>query len=157
MVKVARAMATSRMRSYDRRSAARVDFGRPGTVRIGDAPPIEATVSDLTREGCRLVTDATLAPGQKVQVGIAHLGLTAGQIVWYGEHGYGCKFDAPLAPGAITRASGPSNVTAFHGAISATISSGSTKLGLRARLAVIAGVSLVGWSAVFALAMFLLR
>lgn len=156
MVRVAGAMAPSRVRSYDRRSAARVDFGRPGTVRIGDAPPIEATVSDLTREGCRLVTDATLAPGQKVQVGIAHLGLTAGQIVWYGEYGYGCKFDAPLAPGAITRASGSSNVTSFNGTISATISSKSTKLGLRARLAVIVGVSVAGWSAVFALIMLLI-
>jgi hypothetical protein len=156
MVTVARAMVSSQVRDYDRRSAPRVDFGRPGTVRIGDAPPVEASISDLTREGCRLITDATLAPGQQVQVGIAHLGLTAGQIVWYGENGYGCKFDAPLAPGAITRASGPSNVTALHGAISSTNSAVSTKLGLRARLAVIVGASIVGWGAVFALAVFLL-
>ena len=156
MVRVARAMAPSRVQDYDRRSAPRVNFGRPGIVRISDAPPVEAFVSDLTREGCRLVTDAPISPGQKVQVGIAHLGLTAGQIVWYGEYGYGCKFDVPLAPGAITRASGPSNVTALHGAILPANPTVTSKLGLRARLAVIVGASVIGWGAVFAVAMFLL-
>ena len=157
MGKVARAMAPSRARNHaERRSAPRVDFGRPGTLRIGDAPPVEVSVSDLTREGCRLLIDATLEPGQKVQVGIAHLGLTAGQIVWHGAYGYGCKFDVPLAPGAVTRASAPSNVTALHGTILPTNLPGPMKLGPRARLAVIAGASVVGWCAVAAVVMMLL-
>lgn len=159
MARLARATAPLRRRdNAERRRAPRVDFGRPGTVRIGDDLPVEALVSDLTREGCRLVVDAALAPGQEVQVGIAHLGLIAGQVVWQGTYGYGCKFNVPLASGAVTRASGPSNVTTLPGIMSDTSHlSAPVKMGPRTQLAVIVGASILGWGVLAAFGVLLLR
>ena len=86
----------------ERRSSARPALGRPGTIRIDAGEPIAILVSDLTRDGCRIETDAELSPDIEVQIGLAHIGLTAGRIVWRSRAQYGCRFDMPLPPGTIT-------------------------------------------------------
>lgn len=153
MGKLARATVSSHEgNSAERRGEPRSSLGRPGTMRIGDAGSIEASITDLTREGCRLIVDIDLAPGQEVQVGIAHLGLIAGRIVWHGEHGYGCQFDTPLLPGAVTLASGPSNVVMLARSQSELpYAAAPVKIGARTRLLVIVAVALFCWSIIVTL------
>lgn len=136
----------------ERRSSVRPALGRPGTIRIDTGEPIAIRVSDLTRDGCRIETDAELNPDLEVQIGLAHIGLTAGRIVWRSHAQYGCRFNMPLAPGTITAAYGPSNVALFPLiAESAPLSRG--KLSPRIRLAILAGLIASTWYGVIAAAL----
>lgn len=128
--------------SHDRRGALRGELGRPGTIRLDDGSAIETLLVDLTRDGCRLRTAATIAPGTAFSIGIAHVGLTRARVAWHGPEGYGCEFDAPLPAGAVSAAFGGSNVEAFPNAgLFAAPSRGVRKWSPRARLLLlVAGV-----------------
>ncbi len=130
----------------------RATLGRTGTLRIADAAPFEVMISDLTRDGCRIETEANLAPNSDVQVGIAHIGLTAGRIVWRGSAGYGCRFDQPLPAGVVTSAFGASNVTSFP-LVPPTVAARTVKVSPRITLAILAAISTIGWGGVVMLAM----
>lgn len=97
----------------DRRAQARPLLGRAGTLRIAGGPAHEIEVLDLSRDGCRIATTQTLHPNAAVEIGLAHIGLTGGKIVWRGSAGYGCRFDRSLPSGAVTAAFGNSNVVSF--------------------------------------------
>lgn len=141
--------------SGDRRFASRGELGRPGTIRMQDSAPLTILVRDLTRDGCRIATDAELPAGIDVQIGLAHVGLTSGRIVWRSETDYGCRFDAPLAPGMVTAALGPTNIAPFPG--TTWIESPSpNKLGARASLVIIGGLALGSWACMLAIGLALL-
>lgn len=140
----------------ERRSTSRPTLGRPGTIRIDAGEPIAILVSDLTRDGCRIETDAELMPDLAVQIGLAHIGLTAGRIVWRSQDQYGCRFNMPLAPGTITAAYGTSNIAVFPLTASPT-SSAPLKLSPRLRLVIITGLVTSTWCGVVAGALYLGR
>ncbi|WP_076072059.1 PilZ domain-containing protein [Sphingomonas montana] len=96
--------------SADRRQAARSDYGRTGTLRIADAPPVEVIVQDLNRDGCRIETSQRLVPNLGVAIGLAGVGIVEGKILWHGSQGYGCAFVNRLPAGSITAAFSPTNI-----------------------------------------------
>lgn len=146
---------TATRNSGDRRFAERGELGRPGTVRMDDSAPLAVLVRDLTRDGCRIATDAELPPGVGVHIGLAHVGLTAGRIVWRSETDYGCRFDVPLAPGMVTAALGPSNIALFPEIADVRLQ-GSTKLGPRTNLAIICALAAGTWAVAIAIGRVLL-
>jgi len=87
----------------ERRINDRTEINRAAVLRIGDqAHPIQ--VENLTRDGCKIRTDLSLAPGLIVKLGFAGVGSTSARIVWRSTDGYGCAFDESLPPGAVTAA-----------------------------------------------------
>jgi hypothetical protein len=157
VAQLARVIADDGIEAGERRAAVRVELGRRGTLRLGDGAPLDVLISDLTRDGCRIETDAALEPGLAVQIGIAHLGLTPGRIVRRSTSGYGCRFDVPLDAGAVTLASGATNVAAFPGTALPAPAPAPAKLSPRAQFGAIAGAAVAGWGAVAALGFALLR
>ncbi|HEU0066666.1 MAG TPA: hypothetical protein VFQ57_05435 [Sphingomonas sp.] len=142
----------------DRRSAPRERLGRAGTLRIGHAPPIGVMICDLTREGCRIDTATELEPRALVQIGIANVGITPARVVWRGHDGYGCIFDRPLPPGAVTASFKSTNVVEFPGAGAGTGTAAAqfaTKFSRRTQFAVVCGAILCSWAAVAALVLVL--
>lgn len=145
MTNVARVQA----RGDERRLEARLDFGRPGTLRFDDGAVAEAMILDLNRDGCRLTTEASLTPGGWFTIGIAPIGRIRARAVWHGSNGYGCEFEAALPPGAVTAAFGPSNVATLPGAhLAAAAQSVSGKVTPRVRVAAIAGAVVASWGLV---------
>lgn len=135
--------AASAETAADRRLEPRPSLGRQGTLRTADGARFDIVVSDLTRDGCRLHTDAALTPGAIVNVGLAHIGLTPAQIVWHGSAGYGCRFDQALPRGAVSAAFGTSNVRLLDNAALPP----STKASPRTALALVVGAATAGWMA----------
>lgn len=146
---------TNAFHSGDRRFASRGELGRPGTIRMQASAPLTILVRDLTREGCRIASNAELPAGVDVQIGLAHVGLTSGRIVWRSETEYGCRFDAPLAPGMVTAALGPTNIAPFPGATRIE-APGLNKLGARTSLFIIGGLALGSWACTLAVGFALL-
>lgn len=68
-----------------------------GTATAGAAPPIPATLSDLSTEGCRLVADATPLPDAPVLVAIPGRAPIAGQVRWRVGDALGVQFAEPLS------------------------------------------------------------
>lgn len=135
----------------ERRSAERVDIGRPCIVRLADGTAIQARIEDLTREGCRIDTPVPLSARQSISIGIPGVGTVAAQVMWFGDRGYGCAFDRPLPPGSVTAAIDDNVVpliVAQHPPVE-TLPHG--KWSPRARIALVGGVTLLFWGGLAAL------
>jgi hypothetical protein len=78
--------------------------GRTAVLRMAGAEPVEVELMDLTRNGCRIMVECELAPGNAVVLGIAGIGSIDGRVVWHGANGYGCRFDRELPAGSVTAA-----------------------------------------------------
>lgn len=140
---------TSQQASFDpaeRRDTERVSIGRKAVLHHGGRSA-DIVVDDLTRYGCRIVTDVELAAGQVVTLGIAGVGPVETRLVWHGPQGYGCEFMAPLRPGAVTAAT-EVNVVALGGIDSVTATAPeSTKWSPRARVVVLGVYIVTPWVA----------
>jgi hypothetical protein len=123
-------------------------------LRAGDAAH-EIELLDLTSGGCRFRCQASLALYSRVSIGIAAVGHSAAQLVWQADTIYGCAFERPLPDHAVT-ASAPDNIarimtatqvwqTEYEGDIAEE-----EKLPVQARVAVIAGSTVVLWAGIIA-------
>lgn len=137
-------------RKGDRRTVERTDLGRQGVLRIdGDMRAIEVTVLDLTREGCRVETSERLAEGTGIEIGIGNLGRMKASVMWSSEGSFGCAFDVPLPPGAITAALSPPNIVSFPADAQEPASRPFTnKFSPRTRLFLLLGVTAACWLAI---------
>ena len=140
----------------DARASERLPLDRAGVLRTAEQS-IPIRIADLTREGCRIETEAEFAPGASVVVGIAGVGPTPGRMIWRGERGYGCAFDRSLPPGAVTAAFSPSNIAHFPGRPDMPEAPRATKLSGRARLGVLVGGIAASWGMVAVCAVCLLH
>lgn len=141
-------LAASFIKTDDfRRREPRRALRRPGTIRLSDGGAHQVFIADLTRDGCRIITDCVLTPNTDCRVGIANVGLTQARVMWASAEGYGCEFDQPLPPGLITAAFGPSNVTALDtGTMVQAIVPVNAKWTPRGRLALLAALTICGWA-----------
>lgn len=139
----------------DNRISDRTPLGRSGVMRLADGgEPIAVVVLDLSREGCRIQGDSSVEPGMRTEVGLANIGRITATVTWRGTNSFGCVFDRPLPPGAITAALGPSNVVALPlDAMAAVPLRPINKLGPNARLLVIGAACVVTWVPVALMAM----
>jgi hypothetical protein len=147
--------------SGERRGQHRGALGRTGVLRLLDtsvAPATEVVIADLTRDGCRIETEATLRSGVAVEIGIPNVGRVTGRLVWHSKRGYGCAFSKRLPSGAVTAAFGPSNVVPFQ--VDPTDESPlpleSRKLSPRNRLLLAVGLNIAIWFFVVVAGMWLL-
>ena len=138
----------------DRRAAYRPVYNRTAIIRRSDDIAREVGIGDLTRDGCRLKTDEVLEPGENIKVGIGGIGLRSAQVVWRGTEGYGCRFDHPLAPGSITAAFLPSNVSTLSYAPTQTVAAHRKKLTARGSLVAIVAITSASWCLIASMVLF---
>ena len=115
------------------RADRRPTLGRPDGV---DHDVDDAAIIDLTRDGCRIATASPLLPHDRVAIGIARVGRVEARVVWREPAAYGCAFDQPLPPGAVTAALNAPQVAPLG------------KLSPRLRLATLTGATLASWALV---------
>jgi hypothetical protein len=140
--------------SDDRRRGDRLAVQRRAVLRTEDAAH-EIELLDLTSGGCRFRCEASLALYSRVSIGIAAVGHSAAQLVWQADTIYGCAFERPLPDHAVTAAA-PKNIARIMTATQVwqvecegDIAE-EEKLPVQARVAVIAGSTVVLWAAIIA-------
>lgn len=82
----------------DARSAHRRATEAPSTMRTDGGEPTDVVVLDISRSGIRILSDAELAIGQEISIGLAGAGVTRAFVTWARNGEYGCAFDRPIAP-----------------------------------------------------------
>lgn len=80
-----------------RRRAQRREARAASTMRAGGASPHDVTVVDLSATGLRIVSNADLAMGQEISIGLAGAGATRAFVAWRRGNQYGCVFARPLS------------------------------------------------------------
>lgn len=144
------ATLSARAVGFDRRIDDRTRIARAAVLRIGEVSHA-IRVDDLTRDGCKISTKVDLAVGSTVTLGFAGVGRSLAQIVWRDESIYGCIFDEPLAPGAVTAAT-RNNVDHFAGAeaVIQPVTAAEVKWLPRSQALVIVGATSLLWVALLA-------
>jgi transcriptional regulator with XRE-family HTH domain len=61
-------------------------------------------VHNISATGLLLETDAALAVGEVLEVDLPQAGATRTTVVWTSDRLFGCRFDAPISPGALSAA-----------------------------------------------------
>jgi PilZ domain len=145
----------------DRRSGVRVRLSRRAVLRC-DGKAAEVEIEDLTCDGCRIKAPIDLPPSSRVSIGLAGIGHTPAYLVWRSGDLYGCAFEQRLPPAAVAVGFGD-NVAYLPETTEAPLAFGDgdakdsdAKLSLRARVGIIAGLSLLSWSAIFGVVALLL-
>lgn len=146
------ASAVHNARSFDRRADMRLSIDRPAVLRMEDRV-YEIRVDDLTRNGCRITTNVDLQVETVVKLGFAGVGQSRAEIVRREELGdsfvYGCYFEQPLPPGAVTASTG-NNICRLldDGQMIENFSLAEVKLRGRYRVLLIMGISSALWAAI---------
>lgn len=147
----------------ERRGEDRPLLGRSAALRFDDGvttAPAEAMLADLTRDGCRVQTDAALPRDAEIDIEIPNIGWQHARVLWHGPAGYGCAFTVPLPSGAVTAAFGRSNVVAFpldRVGIRSFPATAPAKLAPRLRLLIPITISVALWGILATGAAILLR
>ena len=88
-----------RAQDADRRIAVR------RALKLGAAAGGESvTVRDISLTGMLLETPAAMLVGASFQVDLPHAGTVAALVVWNSGEFYGCEFDRPISPAAVSAA-----------------------------------------------------
>lgn len=134
--------------SSDRRAGIRVEVNRQAVLRFGNIVE-QVEIENLTRDGCKIRTEAEFPPSAEVSIGLAGIGHTPGRLVWRSASAYGCAFQRPLSAGAVT-ASELNNVAYFGNRPEAEsqVAAPETKYSYRKRAGIIGGLTLGLWSAI---------
>jgi hypothetical protein len=82
--------------AQDARRAERFPIGFDATLRDPAHVPLDVVVEDISATGFRMITDADLAAGADIRLGLAGIGVHRAQIVWHANGIYGCAFVTPL-------------------------------------------------------------
>lgn len=88
----------------DERVADRQTVNLDATLRKLDQHPVDILIEDLSATGFRMVTDASLALGVQVSVGISGLGRRDARVVRRGDDHYGCEFLVAIGAADVARA-----------------------------------------------------
>lgn len=79
------------------RGAQRRAADAPSTMRTDGGEPVDVVVLDISRSGIRILSDAELAVGQEISIGLAGAGSTRAFVTWSRGTEYGCAFERPIA------------------------------------------------------------
>ncbi len=85
-------------REPDHRRDARHVAQHEGEIGASGAGTLPATVTDLSRSGCRVVIDQALAPESVIWLKVAGHGPFMARVVWYDGTAAGCEFAGKLHP-----------------------------------------------------------
>ncbi|HWI87302.1 MAG TPA: PilZ domain-containing protein, partial [Sphingomonas sp.] len=84
---------TKEARAVERRPTAAAS-----TMRLDGGDPLDVIVLDISRSGVRIFTDADLAIGQEISIGLSGAGVTRAFVAWRSDDQYGCAFERPITP-----------------------------------------------------------
>ena len=73
-----------------------------GTTSSEAAAPV--VIQDLSRTGLLIETSAELAPGERIEVDLPEAGPAHAKVVWSSGRFFGCKFERPIPPAALSSA-----------------------------------------------------
>ncbi len=73
-----------------------------GTTSSQSAAPV--VIHDLSRTGLLLETSAELAAGERIDVELPEAGAAQAKVVWSSGRFFGCKFERPIPPAALSSA-----------------------------------------------------
>lgn len=133
-----------------RRDNDRAPILQPSTVRVADAAH-DVRVEDLSPAGFAFTSNASIAIGTIVHVGLAGAGRASAKVVWRASQRHGCVFAPALTAAQIENAftrAGDTAVIALTTSTSVSVASArAPKLKLRraARVAFLALASVIGW------------
>ena len=65
---------------------------------------VRVVIHDLSRTGLLLETSADLAAGERIDVELPEAGPAQAKVVWSSGRFFGCKFERPIAPAALSSA-----------------------------------------------------
>lgn len=83
----------------DARQAERREAMAPSTMRANGLLATDVTVVDLSQTGIRIASDARLAIGEEISIGLSGVGSRRAYVAWCRDGQYGCAFEQPLKPG----------------------------------------------------------
>ena len=76
----------------------------PSTMRVRGLAATDVTVLDLSQTGIRIASDADLAVGEEISIGLSGVGTRRAYVAWRREGRIGCAFVKPLAPPEVAHA-----------------------------------------------------
>ena len=94
-----RAHPTSNRRASPRRTLRLQALGTTSSQS-----PAEVIIHDLSRTGLLLETTAELAAGERIDVELPEAGAAQARVVWSSGRFFGCKFERPIPPAALSSA-----------------------------------------------------
>ena len=145
----------------DRRAGTdRLDIGKPSTVRADRFAPLDVVVEDLSSSGFLFRSDARIAPGAMLHVGLGGGGMAEAKVVRIDGDRVGCEFLVPLTVEQLRSSFAGGTVT--DGAFPSIAASPlplhrDDKLPGAARLAIVAGGGALAWLAVIGVATLVFR
>ena len=89
-------MAVRSEGAQEARGAERRSAMAPSTLRARDLGATDVTVVDLSLSGVRIATEAELAVGEEVSIGLTGIGARRAYVAWRRDGQYGCAFERPL-------------------------------------------------------------
>jgi hypothetical protein len=152
-------MAAVQLRVTDgteRRVSLRRAVDQASTVRADEARPIDVTVMDVSRDGCRFGCDADLPLGTAVTVGLAGSGMAHGHVVRRDGQAYGCAFDTVLTPEQLVEAFGATDVVPLRASAPWAVPLPAPEIerwSRRRRAGVLIGLALATWAGVVGVAL----
>ena len=78
------------------RTAERRPAMAPSTMRARGLIATDVTVVDLSQTGIRIATDAALAVGEEISIGLSGVGTRRAYVAWHRDQDYGCAFEEAL-------------------------------------------------------------
>jgi len=88
----------------ERRAFPRRTVDQASTVRGDDDLPVEAVLRDVSATGFSIRSDAPLAVGTRVRVGLPGVGQVKAKVRWATDSAYGCEFARLLLPTQLSAA-----------------------------------------------------
>lgn len=73
-----------------------------GTTRSGDA--IELLIHNISESGILIESETPLAIDERIEIDLPHAGPVQARTVWKSGELFGCQFDAPISPAALSAA-----------------------------------------------------
>ena len=66
--------------------------------------PAIVLVHNISADGLLLESETSLASGERIDIDLPHAGATPARVIWASGSFFGCQFDAPISPAAISAA-----------------------------------------------------
>jgi DNA-binding XRE family transcriptional regulator len=73
-----------------------------GVTAAGDAARV--LVHNISTNGLLLESEIALAAGERIDIDLPHAGTTPARVIWTSGSYFGCQFDGPISPAALSAA-----------------------------------------------------
>lgn len=88
----------------DARGSARRKLHLPAGGTQNGGTGIKVLIHNISETGLLLESDVDLAAGDQVEIELPHAGDSPATVVWVNGRFFGCRFDTPLSPAALSAA-----------------------------------------------------